>query len=173
MGCASSSPVAKHGGPVTAAVKRDPVCTDVEVPQPCIEEEDESRDLLMPLPSPTLLTSKGAAVTEGKMEKDEELRSVEEEGSVSSAAESRARFTISGVDVRPFLPKVLPTSTVLGALCMMWVQLPALHVNAPTQAFVFDRCRSPSMWNRACPDALTSHGSIRFRFCAMTIIANG
>ena len=105
--------------------------TDVEVPQPLVEEEDESRDLLMPLPTPTLLPSKSTPVAEGKVEKDN--RSADDEDSVSSAAESRARFTIEEVDVWPFLPKVLPTSTVLGALCMLWVQLPALHVYAPAR----------------------------------------
>ncbi|OLQ03639.1 hypothetical protein AK812_SmicGene13376 [Symbiodinium microadriaticum] len=102
-----------------------------QVPQPLVEEEDESRDLLMPLPTPTLLPSKSTPVAEGKVEKDN--RSADDEDSVSSAAESRARFTIEEVDVWPFLPKVLPTSTVLGALCMLWVQLPALHVYAPAR----------------------------------------
>lgn len=131
MGCAASSSVAKHGSPVQAAFKRDPVCIDV--PQPLVEEEDESRDLLMPLPTPTLLTSKGKSspVAEDKVQKDD--RGADEEDSVSSAAESRARFMIEGVDVRPYLPTVLPASTVLGALCMLWVQLPALHVYAPAQ----------------------------------------
>ncbi|CAE7208034.1 PAO2, partial [Symbiodinium necroappetens] len=116
---------------MTAAFKRDPVGTDVEVTQPLVEEEDESRDLLMPLPTPTLLPSKSTPVAEGKVEKDN--RSADDEDSVSSAAESRAGFTIEEVDVWPFLPKVLPTSTVLGALCMLWVQLPALHVYAPAR----------------------------------------
>ncbi|OLP98363.1 hypothetical protein AK812_SmicGene19197 [Symbiodinium microadriaticum] len=131
MGCAASSSVAKHGSPVQAAFKRDPVCIDVEVPQPLVEEERHGKRAhvaggLRTLPmtwrgveggekGETLLTSKGKSspVAEDKVQKDD--RGADEEWfkrrtpfpvRQRAARSELRRFMIEGVDVRPYLPTV-------------------------------------------------------------------